>query len=190
MKLTFVTVAAVAALTMTATAGAHMLAPRCNSKLPARAELRCARLNRQHALATIAWVHHQARPLSLLAYDAAQQLILARVVANHRWLYRTMTVRAEEATHRIGMSDRPAHYALWLCIHGGEGAWPDDTGNGFYGGLQMTLGWYGGPGHKAGWDPPIVQMRAAEAGYRASGYSRSWLGGQWPNTSPPCLAYA
>ena len=32
------------------------------------------------------------------------------------------------------------------------------------------------------------QMLAAETGYRRSGYSRSWLTGQWP-TAWPCLSF-
>ncbi len=81
-----------------------------------------------------------------------------------------------------------AHESLWLCIHRREGAWNANTGNGFYGGLQMTYGWDGLVGNAALLSP-TEQMRAAETGYRRSGYSVSWLEGQWPHTSPPCLAY-
>ncbi len=52
----------------------------------------------------------------------------------------------------------------------------------------MTYGWDGLVGNAALLSP-AQQMRAAETGYRRSGYSVSWLEGQWPNTSPPCLAY-
>ncbi len=82
-----------------------------------------------------------------------------------------------------------AHMALWLCIHRGEGAWNANTGNGYYGGLQMTYGWAGLVGNAALLSPR-QQMAAAETGYRQSDYSRAWLEGQWPNTSPPCLGYA
>ncbi len=81
------------------------------------------------------------------------------------------------------------HYQLWMCIHAGEGAWDDDTGNGYYGGLQMTFGWDGLIGNAALMSP-MAQMEAAEEGFRDSGYSITWLEGQWPNTSPPCLQYA
>ncbi len=94
------------------------------------------------------------------------------------------------ASIRSTQSVTVEHLALWECIHSGEGAWDAATGNGYYGGLQMTAGWYGGSGHTANTDPPSVQMAAAEAQYRSSGYSRSWLAGQWPNTSPPCMGYA
>jgi len=78
--------------------------------------------------------------------------------------------------------------ALWLCIHRGEGAWNANTGNGYYGGLQMTSGWGGVA--RPDLLSPAAQMSLAEGQYRASGYSTSWLRGQWPNTSPPCMGYA
>lgn len=82
----------------------------------------------------------------------------------------------------------PAHMPGWLCIHSREGAWNSNTGNGYYGGLQMTHGWMGLVGY-AHLLTPLQQMRAAETGYQRSGYSHSWLAGQWPNTYPPCGAY-
>ncbi len=101
---------------------------------------------------------------------------------NHRWQHRMSRARRYALAH-------PAipHRALWLCIHSREGAW-NDQGAPYYGGLQMTYGW-DGLVENAALLSPAAQMRAAETGYRRSGYSVSWLEGQWPNTSPPCLAY-
>lgn len=91
-----------------------------------------------------------------------------------------------------------AHLDLWVCIHDGEGAWNDDTGNGYYGGLQMTADW--GPyGHPLVWHAnllsPYEQMRVAELGYsiviRAQGYAYArdvWLPGQWYH--PECFRWA
>lgn len=87
----------------------------------------------------------------------------------------------------------PTHHLLWLCIHGSEAqTWGDrDTGgNGHYGGLQMHPGWGYGTSFYASDDPQIVQENAAEAGYRASGYSHAWLEGQWGQTIGPCWQYA
>jgi len=84
-----------------------------------------------------------------------------------------------------------AHLSLWLCIHKTEaGDWHNrDTGhNGHYGGLQMHPGWGYGTSYYASDDSAEEQMAAAERGYRASGYSRSWLLGQWYH--PECLRYA
>ncbi len=102
---------------------------------------------------------------------------------DHLWSHRRIRARRYALAHpTIG------HRSLWLCIHSREGSWNAQTGNGFYGGLQMTYGWDGLVGNAALLSP-AQQMRAAETGYRRSGYSVAWLRGQWPNSSPPCLAY-
>lgn len=97
----------------------------------------------------------------------------------------------------------PAHHSLWLCIHSREGDW-EDGGWPYWGGLQMGA-WFlstylerfapssvppAGNVGPNGWTnaaSQYAQEAAAEAGYRASGYSRAWLFGQWPNTAPPCV---
>ena len=35
---------------------------------------------------------------------------------------------------------KPPHKRQWLCIHRYEGSWNAHTGNGYYGGLQMDIG--------------------------------------------------
>jgi resuscitation-promoting factor RpfA len=76
----------------------------------------------------------------------------------------------------------------FLCIHKGEGAWNANTGNGYYGGLQMDytfMATYGreylrawGPAHN--W-PPSIQIAVA---------IRAYLSGRgfypWPNTARRC----
>jgi hypothetical protein len=191
LKLGLLAAAAVAALYLTAPAGAHIVRRGCNSKLPARAELACARVNRQHALATIMWARRTERRLSLL--DASTALILGRVVANHRWLYRTMTARVAEAERRIAAAALPAHYALWNCIH--AGAYPGAPHEGwsasgrYTGPLQMTSTWMG---HALPWASMsyVDVYRVAEQEYAHRGYSTAWLEHQWPETSPPCLRFA
>lgn len=81
------------------------------------------------------------------------------------------------------------HLALWLCIHAGEGGWGANTGNGYYDGLQMTWGWGPLEGSPNNYTPKQL-MAAAEQEYQASGYSRTWLSGQWPNTVQSCWQYA
>jgi hypothetical protein len=74
------------------------------------------------------------------------------------------------------------HLPLWLCIHGHEAQdWAnrDTGGNGHYGGLQMHPRYGYGTSYHASDDPMVVQVYAAETAYRVSGYSRSWLLGQW-----------
>lgn len=189
---------AAAALLMAAPSGAHLFRPDCNAKLAPKAELRCAKLNRQHALATIAWAKGQLRRINL--FDASRSLTLNRIVVNHRWLYKTMTTRVGEAERRVLASTFPRHHLLWLCIHGtpslgtpvGHEAsrWDTRATNGHYGGLQMHPRWKHGTSYYASDDPQLVQENAAEEAYRESGYSASFLIGQWGATIGPCWKYA
>ncbi len=82
----------------------------------------------------------------------------------------------------------PALRAAFLCIHGFEGAWDANTGNGYYGGLQMDLGFqqsYGADferrwGTADRW-PPWAQLEVAARAYRAGrGF---W---PWPSTARFC----
>lgn len=100
----------------------------------------------------------------------------------HRLGYRFHKQRVERLRPRPTLS----HLAGWLCIHSREGAWNANTGNGYYGGLQMTYGWLGYISGRASDMSPMAQMAAAEGGYQMSGYSDAWMRGQWPNTYPPC----
>lgn len=80
-----------------------------------------------------------------------------------------------------------AHYDQWICIHHGEGAWDSNTGNGYYGGLQMDLSFQQayGPEFLARWGtadnwPPLAQMEAAERALPSRGF------GPWPLTAARC----
>ena len=126
---------------------------------------------------------------------AAKRLRLLGMMtkARNRWKALAERLRAGSPRHpltvgqrsRVSPSASIPHESGWLCIHSREGAWNANTGNGFYGGLQMTYGWMGLV-TRADLLSPAQQMRAAETGYRRSGYSDSWMRGQWPNTYPPC----
>jgi hypothetical protein len=85
-------------------------------------------------------------------------------------------------------SPQPGHLAGWLCIHAREGAWDAQTGNGYYGGLQMTYGWAGRV-ENAALLSPAAQMAAADAEAAEHGFAYSWMAGQWPRTYPPCAGY-
>lgn len=76
----------------------------------------------------------------------------------------------------------------WACIHRYEGAWNANTGNGYFGGLQMDLafqGLYGAEflkrwGTADRW-PIWAQVTAANRAKRSGrGY------GPWPNTARAC----
>jgi hypothetical protein len=75
----------------------------------------------------------------------------------------------------------------FLCVHAGEGSWGANTGNGYYGGLQMDMsfqrayaGWalraFGTADH---W-PASVQVAAAIEAWTARGFY------PWPNTARAC----
>jgi len=99
-------------------------------------------------------------------------------------------MRRQVAASKLPRRTLIGHRALWLCIHSGEGSWTD-AGDPYWGGLQMTRPWGRGEYYvyRADLLSPFEQMHKAELAYRASGYSLAWLEGQWPKTSPPCLAY-
>jgi transglycosylase-like protein len=81
-----------------------------------------------------------------------------------------------------------AYLNAWTCIHNGEGAWNANTGNGFYGGLQMDYGFMStyGPEFLARWGtadnwPPWAQIETAQRAHDSGrGYS------PWPNTARAC----
>jgi hypothetical protein len=89
------------------------------------------------------------------------------------------------AAHR--KATRPPHLAAWLCIHRHEGGWSSNTGNGYYGGLQMNLGFqqtyarllFRLKGTADHWTP-LEQMWAAEKASKSRGF---W---PWPNTARYC----
>jgi hypothetical protein len=112
--------------------------------------------------------------------------VQARTDPNDGWVPAPPKTAKAAKAHTSRKPTAPAHWRGWLCIHSREGAWNADTGNGFYGGLQMTYNWMGVIRGKASWYSPLKQMWAAERVSARYGFSWSWLRGQWPNTYPPC----
>ena len=89
-----------------------------------------------------------------------------------------------EARHQ---SQNPPHKAAFLCIHRYEGSWPSNTGNGYYGGLQMNLGfqrtyapWLLRAKGTADHWTPLEQMWTAEKAAKSRGFY------PWPNTARSC----
>lgn len=82
----------------------------------------------------------------------------------------------------------PPHRSAWLCIHRYEGAWDANTGNGYYGGLQMDLAFqrYYAPrflrrkGTADRWTP-LEQIWVAERARRSGRGFRPW-----PATARAC----
>lgn len=189
-RLTALTAAAVAAATLTATAGAA-LPDSARTLMAHRATTTPAR-QLQLADRTI----KKARDvLGFLDSNPAAGTGLSRLRIRHDygWLLRFGKQERAKALARIRLASLPAHDALWECIHPREAVDPhnqDTGGNGHYGGLQMTLNWLGiVPGNPASYSW-LQQKQFAETGYRKSGYSRSWLQGQWGQTVGPCWGFA
>jgi hypothetical protein len=104
--------------------------------------------------------------------------------------YRTMVLHvwASRAKQAQYTAQHPPRLKDWLCIHHYEGAWPDATGNGYYGGLQMDMSFMSAYGaallRKKGtanhWTP-LEQIWVAERAYESG---RGFY--PWPNTAKWC----
>jgi len=90
---------------------------------------------------------------------------------------------------RFGRPSIPsALNTAFLCIHHYEGGWSSNTGNGYYGGLQMDIGFqrsYGSDyltrwGTADNW-PAWAQLQVAARAYRSG---RGFY--PWPNTARAC----
>jgi hypothetical protein len=103
------------------------------------------------------------------------------------WLSRHWRSRARTARSRYELWFSST-YTKWACVHRGEGAWNSNTGNGYYGGLQMDLSFqrsYGAEfmgrfGTADRW-PVYAQLIAGE---RAQKAGRGWY--PWPQTARAC----
>jgi hypothetical protein len=106
--------------------------------------------------------------------EAYRQWVLAL------WKERALSVRSA--------AKNPPRLGAWLCIRRREGPWTANTGNGYYGGLQMDITFqrtYGafllrtkGRAHR--WTP-TEQIWIAERAYRSGRGFRPW-----PNTAGAC----
>jgi hypothetical protein len=118
----------------------------------------------------------------------------ARTFKGHGAEYWHWQYKLERRAHRRTISTRIAAVGshplerAFLCIKSFEGAWRSNTGNGYYGGMQMDLGFqrsYGSEflrawGTADNW-PVSVQLAVA---------MRAYLSGRgfypWPNTARYC----
>ncbi len=92
------------------------------------------------------------------------------------------------ALHARGQAARPPHRSAWQCLQRYEAPWHAATGNGYYGGLQMDIGFqarYGvgllrSKGTADRWTS-VEQMWVAERAFRSG---RGFY--PWPNTARAC----
>lgn len=121
-------------------------------------------------------------------YPSADLARQSRSPAFRQWVLDLWRGRAELAKRR---ALRPPHLRRWLCIFSHERdprqGWRTQTGNGYYGGLQMDVAFqrnYGGwllrvKGLAHRWTP-IEQVWVAERGRRVQG----WYA--WPVSARSC----
>jgi Transglycosylase-like domain len=106
----------------------------------------------------------------------------------HRKQIKWVTRELKETRRFLQASVQTVNDPAFMCIHKYEGAWNANTGNGYYGGLQMDIGFmqdYGSQllkekGTADNWTP-AEQIRVAQIA-RDSGRGYS----PWPNTARVC----
>lgn len=126
----------------------------------------------------------------LLKYGSEQQRWVARKALKRAriWISIVRRERAETRAAIRALSHPPNDWAEFSCIHRYEGSARANTGNGYYGGLQMDLGFqrahgkdflrrWGTADHWPIWAQVIAARRARDSG---RGY------GPWPNTARRC----
>jgi hypothetical protein len=143
--------------------------------------------------ATRRWEHKLGKEPSRSNFNASliRSCAYAKWVAHH-WIKKSSSahhnyIRTVREKARQVRSLASVPYGKWECIHEHEGAWNSNTGNGYYGGLQMDYGFMGSYGSEflSRWGtadnwPVWAQITAAERAYSSRGFS------PWPNTARAC----
>lgn len=172
------------------------------ARLPASMELQCGRQAFYGGRGFLRWSsRHPAfddwQWKVKLSSKQPLMLLIQRQEAEHHRLMVEGKLWIAEARLRLHPPPPPvpilAHEALWECITNGAYPGAAHEGNGyngsFTGPLGMTTPWAGHFPTGSDWvhTPVSVVYGFAEQEFEANGGSISWLEGQWPNTSPPCL---
>jgi hypothetical protein len=136
---------------------------------------------RDYRQATWRWQRLMGVPLTRTTRAAER----SRSTAFRRWVLAQWRERARSARRK---AQNPPRLRAWLCIHRHEGPWNANTGNGYYGGLQMDLRFqrtYGAAllrrkGTANRWRP-LEQIWVAVRAYRSGrGFH------PWPNAARAC----
>ncbi|MBX4197134.1 transglycosylase family protein [Candidatus Saccharibacteria bacterium] len=119
------------------------------------------------------------------------------LVPDKRWRHTVRVARAQLRLHQRRLADavqeiQKLTFPVWLqnaflCIHRFEGAWTSNTGNGYYGGMQMDRRFMStyGPEFVSQWGtadnwPVWAQLEASKRAYPTRGFT------PWPNTARAC----
>jgi Transglycosylase-like domain len=151
--------------------------------VPANAALRAPILDRIHDYRAETWRWERLMGVRLTPATGSAERSPSREY--RRWVLGYWQERAARARAR---AQNPPRYRAWMCIHRREGPWNANTGNGYYGGLQMDMAFQ----RRHGLDllrtrgtanrwRPLEQIWVAERAHR------SGLGFRpWPNTARAC----
>lgn len=198
----FLAAGAATALLAAAPSGAHLIHVKATADHSSvgrlKATIHYQQANLAHSRGAVVWIERVAAGRRLDSRESGPVLtaferqelhwhrvwtrILAHELARTRAKLRAATAPAPAVDYSLAVP-----YAKWACIHSREGSWTANTGNGYYGGLQMDYGFmqtYGADfmrrwGTANNW-PPWAQITAAERAYRTRGFS------PWPNTARAC----
>lgn len=136
------------------------------------------------------WEHKLGREPSKSNFNASKVKSCQYVVwVAHTWQRRAASARESFAAYLKKQRELPSSLVeSFACIHRYEGAWNANTGNGYYGGLQMDLTFQSlyGAEFMARWGtadkwPVWAQLKAA---IRAHQSGRGFY--PWPNTARAC----
>lgn len=139
--------------------------------------------------------YHSKGYISAIWKNARRTVYHPNLKKRNRWLAALKFLEERRDAAWTIMHPPPTHAPIsqfflnaFTCIHGYEGAWNANTGNGYYGGLQMDLGFqsrYGSDfmekwGTADNW-PAWAQLTAAVRAYKEG---RGFY--PWPNTARAC----
>lgn len=139
--------------------------------------------------------YHATGYIKAIGKNARRTIYHPNHVKSEKWWAALKFLRHRQHRAWIKLHPEPIRPAIstWLvedfkCIHRYEGAWNANTGNGYYGGLQMDLAFQStyGADYVAKWGtadnwPTWAQMNAAVRAYLSG---RGF--GPWPNTARAC----
>ncbi len=147
------------------------------------AERRAPILERIHEFRAATWRWQRVMGVRVTPYGRR-----AERSSNPAFRLRIRHLWKQRATRAKRRAQNPPHKRAWLCIHRHEGPWNANTGNGYYGGLQMDMAFqrrYGarllrrkGLAHR--WTP-LEQIWVAE---RARRSGRGFY--PWPTAARRC----
>lgn len=134
---------------------------------------------------SIEYTWHRQRVMGTSLTPTARTYLKTQSKPLRRWILRKWRRQMKQVRLQFF---NPPYLGSWHCIHGGEGAWNSNTGNDYFGGLQMDMEFqrtYGSyllrlKGTANNWTP-LEQIWVAE---KARRNGRGFY--PWPTTAENC----